>query len=656
VRLTLREERREEVARYLCDLIDRAVQDRQRFNSNLTTWRNAYFGELPNDTKNEPFENAANVHFPITTWVIDNIHERLKRVVLTDPMLTFTASAPQFEGWASFLSLLCNTIAQTDMKLPQAMDDVILNCELDSTAILKMVWCKEERTSVHYVLVAEEAVDEDGNLFSREVLKPQPVQHVVCNSPQVFVVPLGDYYLLPADAPARSAALGEAQRHWMRAHDLKERARSGAFDLAVVEELVERMGDDDTSTDVGHSRHVEAKERYEGIRASFRSQTVRADAKWEIFEVLFWYDVDDDGQREFLRAFVSVEHDALLSLEHFPYYHGKSYYIPFRIKNATYPYSREQGVSSFYGISLARELIHLQEEINSINNQILDAGTLSNGGFGIVSKESLSDLNRQKIQPGKILGVDDPNEFQMVQFPGPHATAFSMLNLIVEFAEKLTGVSNTQLGIPSAGDKTAYEIGAVMEEGDVKFQGYVERLQWGGSDGGGMHEVALQMVELMHQAYYEWGFDEVVRELMGDDADDPQKNPFLVPNLFDFYKSITVQPRGSVRTANKQVEINRRMTFWNMLSQEPLMQDPAKRLKTLLWVAELLERSPERFLGTPEQLEQQQQQQQQQPAPPEEQPTPMSLNPEQMQMMRQAISPNGTEMPAIPMMPMMEGV
>lgn len=135
----------------------------------------------------------------------------------------------------------------------------------------------------------------------------------------------------------------------------------------------------------------------------------------------------------------------------------------------------------FYDIGFGKLLESLSETIDTTINQMLDAGHLQNAGGGFVGSGVRLKKGVITLQPGKYISVeasaaDLKNGIWNFEHPGPSAVLFNLLGMMVDAARDITAVKDILTG--DAGDKvqTATTTLALIEQGLKVFTAIYKRV------------------------------------------------------------------------------------------------------------------------------------------------------------------------------------
>jgi len=196
------------------------------------------------------------------------------------------------------------------------------------------------------------------------------------------------------------------------------------------------------------------------------------DAPIDFYEQYCWLDLDDDGYKEpytvifddagqvfrILNRFAEIEQDDTQILKiTAKHYFTKYTFIP----------SPDGG---FYDMGFGSLITPINETVNTLLNQLIDAGTLSNRQGGFVGRGARIKGGSLKFKMGEFLRVDatgddiKKNIFQM-PFKEPSHTLFSLLQYLVEYGERLSSVSDMMVGKTPGQNTPATTSMAALEEG-----------------------------------------------------------------------------------------------------------------------------------------------------------------------------------------------
>jgi chaperonin GroES len=135
----------------------------------------------------------------------------------------------------------------------------------------------------------------------------------------------------------------------------------------------------------------------------------------------------------------------------------------------------------FYDIGFGHLLGPLNESANTIINQLLDAGTLSNLQSGFIGKGLRLKMGEQRFQPGEWKSVNatgDDIKKQIFPLPTkePSEVLFKLLGLVIESSEKLASVAEIFVGKMPGQNTPATTTMASIEQGMKVFTAIYKRV------------------------------------------------------------------------------------------------------------------------------------------------------------------------------------
>ena len=135
----------------------------------------------------------------------------------------------------------------------------------------------------------------------------------------------------------------------------------------------------------------------------------------------------------------------------------------------------------FHGTGLGLLLGDISESINSIINMMLDAGHSASLGGGFMGSELRLKGGAQRMQPGEWRQVPAPggdvrSAIVPITFPGPDATLFQLLGLLIEAGREIASVKDIMTGDTGTKNMTATTTLALIEQGMQVFTASYKRI------------------------------------------------------------------------------------------------------------------------------------------------------------------------------------
>jgi hypothetical protein len=143
-------------------------------------------------------------------------------------------------------------------------------------------------------------------------------------------------------------------------------------------------------------------------------------------------------------------------------------------------YSFLPNPEGFYGYGFGLFLSELNEALNSITNQLIDAGTLQNLQTGFVLQKKGMERGDIELSMGKFTEIDPAGNddirkiITQFDFGTPSPVLFSMMGVLQTYADRFTTVTEQQTGNAQKSDTTATGVAMLIEQG-LKFFSSIHR-------------------------------------------------------------------------------------------------------------------------------------------------------------------------------------
>lgn len=219
-----------------------------------------------------------------------------------------------------------------------------------------------------------------------------------------------------------------------------------------------------------------------------RPPSVDDDTPYTILEQHGFYDLDGDGYKE--PYIFTVVRDTKQVVRIVARYNKKS--IKKR-KGKVYKISPEEYFEvfkflpspdgGFYGLGFMHLIGPINESVNTIINQLTDAGTLSNLQSGFVSKIFRNKGGTFKFEPGEWKPVNAVSGQDLKQglFPlpvrEPSGVLFNLLGFLVEAGQRVTSTTDIMVGESPGQNQKATTTLTVMENGMKVFTAIYKRIR-----------------------------------------------------------------------------------------------------------------------------------------------------------------------------------
>jgi len=258
-----------------------------------------------------------------------------------------------------------------------------------------------------------------------------------------------------------------------------ERTRAGIYKAYSLEEI--EQAQINSMTD---------KYSEENISAESSQLSTPRYLRQNCYECHCWLDLDDDHYRE---PYIVLMHEAsgrILRIK--TRYNSKSWIkengkiIGIEAKNFFTDYHfMPSPDGAFMGLGFGQILYPLNSAINTITNNLLDAGHLANVQGGFISKALKISKERLKFQPGQWEMVNSPsgnnlsNSIVPLPTKEPSQTLFNLLQFLLQSARELSSISEPMQGQLPPPNTPATTVLAVLQQGQKVYSSVFHRLYQG---------------------------------------------------------------------------------------------------------------------------------------------------------------------------------
>jgi hypothetical protein len=260
----------------------------------------------------------------------------------------------------------------------------------------------------------------------------------------------------------------------MYVNDIKKREKAKVY--TNTKELKEgrkskeiKEGTNPPDTEGPGDAIVQTRDKVEGVSSGEMPEYPRL-----ILEQHTFWDLDNDGIKEAVIITVDHETKTVLRITRRELPTGEE--IRFFTQ-----YSFIPNPDSLYGLGFGHLLEHISESASSIVNLLIDAGTLQNTPMGFVARGTGMKRGDQTFKMGEFKEVDfDGDDIRKAIIPftfsPPSPTLMRMLEILKEYAEKITSVSEAMMGQLPASDTGTMATMAAIEQGQALFSASFSRL------------------------------------------------------------------------------------------------------------------------------------------------------------------------------------
>lgn len=417
----------------------KTVEDYRADLDSLTDWHKKRANWLKlfagtRDPKNFPWEHCSNVHLPIMGVACIQFQARTYEALLPSKEFAkcWSTDGKTKEQANRAQKYLNYQLMEQMEEWEEDMDILLLLLPINGSGYKKTYY--------------------DFNL-KRPVSITIPVEH--------FVTPYRVKRI--EDAPRKTHSYYESL------NNLKIKGRDGIF--INTEDLKE-------SDDYKNHPSTEIKEQADKIVGQTEPVSIGSGMRLLLEQHRTW-DLDNDGIEEDYIVTVDFETEKVLRIESNVYTDP----IDNKEKVASYftCYTFIPNPDSHYGFGFGHLLEGINESADSIMNQLIDAGTLSNTQSGLINRRSGLKSGEIKLAPGvfkevDISGDDIRKAIFTLTFKEPSTALFNLLGLLQNSGKEISSVTESMMGKLPPSDTTATTMLAVMEQGLKVFSTIHKRI------------------------------------------------------------------------------------------------------------------------------------------------------------------------------------
>lgn len=546
--------------------------------------------------ESNPFGGVSALHVPMPFTVCKTYHARFVEALMgIDPPFSVkprredsTDAVQQVEDLMRFA---LTSWANRGQGIEPTVDTWIWNWCTTGTGIIKNRWLVEyERyttTETKYIASKPTLIDlPDGSKVEvpqwtyeeKEVEKVERTQYC----PQYDIVNNEDIVIIRGEGDPDAADL-VIQRMYLQATDLWLGVDRGIYREDIVEKIIE-SGRSNPMAPQDQGSQIKLLRKTIAGHTDFGSS---GNDVYEILEACLKYDVDGNGIGTEIVVWVDRKTNLIL----------KATYLRRISKNGKRPYAvahfhRRPGEP--FGVGLMEMLVPLSKELDLMHNTRIDNVFLESTPFYIYRKTAGFDPDNIVIEPGAGIGVNDIGDIVFPQLPQRTQFSMSEESVIGNYVERLTGISELSLGIPSSTQgvaRTATGAQALMGENNTNLSIHLRRLNQGFSK-------LLQNTWFMLRDKVEPGF---AFRVVGSDGKD------VFHQVQDVMMGIDVDFEVSANSSNsnKSIQVQTAQTLMQ-ITQNPLLiqsgiSDPAKIYAALkLYIQALGTKDVHRYVNCPQ--------------------------------------------------------
>lgn len=264
-------------------------------------------------------------------------------------------------------------------------------------------------------------------------------------------------------AKSMSRATRISERIWFYPNEIEENERAGiwlehdygrATESGDDEENRISSGDDDAPHEfIEQHRRLDLDE--DGYAEPYIVTVHRATSK--VVRIVARYDPDG----------VKIRGDQIVRIEAVEYY-TKYDFLP----------NPEGGI---YGIGLGKLLSPLNHSVNTIINQLIDAGTLANTPSGFIGRGLSMHSGAVKFKMGQFTPVNSPGSrireaIVPLEFKEPSQVLFALLGLVIDAAKDVASIKDVLTGESVSANMSPTTLMGMIDQGLQVFVGIYKRV------------------------------------------------------------------------------------------------------------------------------------------------------------------------------------
>jgi hypothetical protein len=530
--------KKEDVVKELVTLYNDNKQSTYRVTNELEWIENQklYLSRL--DAKTFPWEGASNVDLGIVEMTVDNIKSRYAMSTIAEkPFFNALPRTSMGETNRKLVQEAMSWVLDEHLNIGLVTDKVTHNLAKHGTCFTKRRWTIPTREITRMSFDQQAGMQTETGWLAepRGIVDVPDLQHL--------------FFPEEADDDIQNCHYN-FHRVFLSESDLKHRMDKDSpfgYDKEGTEKtlvsLRKKMQD----------RQKTAAQKNEKI-----PQQLSQD-KAEILECYVFFDGDKDGYDEQMIFTICPEANAYL----------KGRFLADVYFDGMRPFNRfvYKDVGLLYGRGIPQMLKNYREAMNTIFNQGVDCTMMQIIPWFFYRYASSFKPEEVKLCPGKGIPVDDINDVRIATFPATAPIVEQVINLMMTFVERQTGISAPMQGEPSGSRTTAYEVGTIISEGNIKHQDRIISF----------HREYSNMLEGIYHLYRQNMTSDMVMRLA---PDDPQKGQYLYPQADpkSFLPEYDFIILGNLTMGNKQSEMQLTNALYDKLMANPFIINNPKAI------------------------------------------------------------------------------
>ena len=444
---------REDLSAHLKENLDQELKNQENVVKRLQRWLKLYKAE-GKEARPKPW--MASVSIPEARQISDTIFVRIHDMVWNKQRVYMfrargNATKEQNDNMLKWEKAFNNYI-RNDVKLKNKMRFPTRQCVNAGTGIGKIVYEVVNKPIYRYASPIEQ-MDETVTKYK----VPGTVAPVIKEPRIVFQGP--NFYpldrakfVISSDASSIEDAYLVGFSFNKRKAELKTLSKKGIYDKDSVDKILSGKFDE-TTEDRAKS-------------AGSELQKTKYTEPYELYEIWFKYDVDDDGEEDDIVVTFHRDSGQILKAIYNPIFYG---YRPFvDMKGAS------QVEYTYDGEGICEIVECMNEELDTLHRLMLDRMKLAN--LPIVFAREGIGLDNYELEPGKVKAItgDPVNDIRILEMPDITFSIVNEVNWIVSKMEMACGITPGALGVSTAERPVFKETALNQEEYNKKFKNWTD--------------------------------------------------------------------------------------------------------------------------------------------------------------------------------------
>ena len=135
----------------------------------------------------------------------------------------------------------------------------------------------------------------------------------------------------------------------------------------------------------------------------------------------------------------------------------------------------------FYDLGFGKLLGPLNDSVNTLINQLIDAGSWNNSNTGFIGRGARIPGGKLRFEPNELKRVNVAgstlrDSIVMMDFNAPSPVLFQLLGLLITYSERIGSVTDANMGENPGQNTPAYNMSAMLEQGQQVYSGVFKRV------------------------------------------------------------------------------------------------------------------------------------------------------------------------------------